>query len=140
VTSTTEQCRGARYILVVDDDDDLRETMELLLSTKGHAVVTAANGAEALESLQVGPTHPCVILLDLMMPVMDGFEMLRRMGADPRLSAVPVVVLTGAGPLADRRQAEVQVEVLRKPVDRQKILSTVERFCPKGEASLGVGA
>jgi CheY-like chemotaxis protein len=140
VTSSTEQCRGARYVLVVDDDDDLRETMELLLSTRGHAVVTAANGAEALQSLQGGPTHPCLILLDLMMPVMDGFEMLRRMGADPALSAVPVIVLTGAGPLADKRQTEVNVEVLRKPVDRQKILSTVERFCPNGAASSGMGA
>jgi CheY-like chemotaxis protein len=69
-----------------------------------------------------------------MMPVMDGFEMLRRMDADPALSALPVVVLTGAGPLADRRSTEVKVEVLRKPVDRSKILATVDRFCPRCQA------
>jgi CheY-like chemotaxis protein len=134
VTISTEQAHSAGYVLVVDDDDDLRETMELLLSTRGHNVVTAANGAEALRSLQDVPAPPCLILLDLMMPVMDGYEMLRRMDADPALSALPVIVLTGAGPLADRRATEVNVEVLRKPVDRSKILATVERFCPRGQA------
>jgi CheY-like chemotaxis protein len=132
VTSSTEPYPDGHYVLVVDDDDDLREAMQLLLSCSGITVTTAANGAEALRSLQGGQAQPCLILLDLMMPVMDGFELLRRMDADPALSAVPVVVLTGAGPLADKRSVQIKVDVLRKPVDRRKILSTVERFCPRG--------
>ena len=108
--------------------------MELLLSGSGRVIMTAANGAEALHSLQSGPAQPCLILLDLMMPVMDGFELLRRMDADPTLSGVPVVVLTGAGLLADKRAAELNVEVLRKPVERSRILAAVERFCPQNGA------
>lgn len=116
-------------MMVVDDDADLREAMELLLARAGRNVVTASDGLEALARLTGAPNKPCLVLLDLMMPRMDGFEVLNRMSADPTLSVVPVVVLTGAGLLIERRASELHTEVLRKPLDRKTILATVDRFC-----------
>jgi CheY-like chemotaxis protein len=130
----TDASEHGHYVLVVDDDDDLRETLALLLARSGREVLTAANGAEALQVLQANPARPCLVLLDLMMPVLDGFQVLARMTADPRLATVPVVILTGAGPLAERRAGGIKVEILRKPhdLDPAKILAKVESLCAGG--------
>ena len=99
---------GAGTVLVVDDDDDLRETVEVLLRAHGHPVATAASGLEALAWLRHRAADTCVVLLDLMMPGMDGFTLHSTMSADPVLSPIPVVVVTGAGaagPPAQRRAA-----------------------------------
>lgn len=81
-------------VLVVDDDPDIREAMIEVLEENGHAATGAANGNEALAHLRAAPDQPCLILLDLMMPVMDGFEFLERVRANPATSHVPIVVLT----------------------------------------------
>ena len=119
------------YVLVVDDDADIRETIETILSNHGLQVTGTSDGSEALAVLRSGRPHPCVILLDLMMPGMDGFEMRARMIADPSLADIPVVVVTGAGLLADRRSAELGqgTQMLRKPFDRATLLDTVTSFC-----------
>jgi len=122
------------YVLVVDDDADIRETIETILSNYGLQVKGTRDGSEALAVLRSGRPHPCVILLDLMMPVMDGFELRARMIADPSLADIPVVVVTGAGLLADRRSAELGqgTHMLRKPFDRTTLLSTVTAYCEPG--------
>jgi CheY-like chemotaxis protein len=79
-------------VLIVEDDEDLREMMAHLLTLEGFEAATAANGREALEYLQT--SRPEVILLDLMMPVMDGFVFLEELQRRPGLGNVPVVVLT----------------------------------------------
>jgi two-component system chemotaxis response regulator CheY len=117
-------------VLVVDDDDDLRESIEVVLASRGHSVATAADGEEALAWLQrQTPDNPCLVLLDLMMPRMNGFELRARMIADPGLAAIPVVIITGAGLLADNSSGALQTEVLRKPIEPSTLLRAVGKFC-----------
>ena len=116
-------------VLVVDDDADLRESIEAVLVSHGHPVATAAGGAEALAWLERRDADPCVVLLDLMMPGMSGFELRSKMVADPGLASIPVVVITGAGLLAERRAGELRAEVLRKPIELPALLHAVKRFC-----------
>src|SRR3954470_15283551 len=80
-------------VLIVEDDEDLRDMMAQLLTIEGFEPATVANGREALEYLQTSE-KPHVILLDLMMPVMDGWEFRRQQKADPDLARVPVIVLS----------------------------------------------
>lgn len=117
------------YVLVVEDDPDMRESMESVLTYAGHTIATVADGVEALSWLSGDRPHPCVIVLDLMMPGMNGLELRSRLRADPHLSTIPVVVLTGAGTLADRSAAELEAEILRKPIDLRDLLAAIHRHC-----------
>jgi CheY-like chemotaxis protein len=116
-------------VLVVDDDPDIRETLGLVLGQHGYAVTTAADGAEALQQLQAGPRHPCLIILDLMMPGMNGFELWERIDTSEDLSAIPIVVLTGAGQQMASRASALNLEVLPKPIELRALLKTVRRYC-----------
>ncbi len=115
-------------ILIVEDDADIREDLAALLKEEGYSVATATNGLEALERLRSDPL-PCVILLDLMMPVMSGWDFRAKQLADPTLASVPVVLLSAATDL--RRHAE-QLKVadyLAKPIQLDRLFKTVERHC-----------
>ena len=113
-------------ILVVEDNDDVREMMAVSLELEGHKVSTAVNGRDALEKLHNG-TRPCVILLDLMMPVMDGWEFQNAVTKDPELRDVPVVVVSAAtGELVNKTHAAAYVP---KPIDMDKLLDVVCDFC-----------
>jgi len=114
-------------VLVVDDDPDIRETISFLLESVGHEVVTAANGEEALLCLREG-LAPCMILLDLMMPIMSGWQFRDEQRRDPALSAIPVVILTGAGNAAEHAATLGVTGYLEKPVPLDTLLSTVRRF------------
>ena len=115
-------------VLIVEDDADLREMMAQLLSLEGYRSETAANGLEALRFLERGDP-PDVILLDLMMPVMDGWEFRRRQVEDPRLSGVPVVVLSAVD---QSRTSELGgASFLKKPLDFDRLLELVRRFCAR---------
>src|SRR5262245_59046120 len=81
-------------ILVVDDDRDIREVLALLLESEGHDVEVAADGADALEKLRRG-LCPAVVLLDMMMPRLDGEGLVRAMRADPHLASLPFIIVTG---------------------------------------------
>jgi len=116
----------ARPVLIVEDDADLREMMAQLLALEGFGATTAANGLEALEYLERG-AKPDVILLDLMMPVMDGWEFRRQQQSDPALAGVPVIILSA---LDQRRAAEVNAAaVLKKPLDFDRLLELVRQYC-----------
>src|SRR5262245_54428513 len=82
-------------IMVVDDDVDIRDALSDMLDDFGHPVVTARNGREAIDQLQSDPL-PSLILLDLMMPVMDGYEFLEAKRKDARIASIPVAILTAA--------------------------------------------
>jgi CheY-like chemotaxis protein len=112
----------------VDDDADIRETLQIVLELQGHQVMLAANGKHALAELAREPL-PCLILLDLMMPEMNGWEFMTAQRADPRLAHIPVVVLSGDGSL-DELATENQLECLEKPVDVTTLVEMVKRFCP----------
>jgi len=111
-------------ILVVEDDEDAREAMVALLQMKGYRVVPAGNGREALDYLDRAPA-PDLIILDLWMPVMDGWEFRSEQTRNPRLAHIPVIVVTA---LADRADVDAN-EVIIKPVDVDRLLTTVDQYC-----------
>jgi len=114
-------------ILVIDDDDDIREVLATLLDEAGFRVVTAANGREALEHLREDP-QPDVILLDLMMPEMDGYQFRAEQQRDPALRAIPTLIVT-AGTVTSRVEALGAEAILRKPVSLRRLVDTIRRFC-----------
>lgn len=111
-------------ILVVEDDEDAREAMVALLQMKGYRVVPAGNGKEALDYLHKAPV-PDLIILDLWMPVMDGWQFRSEQTKDPRLAEIPVIVVTA---LSDRADVEAN-EIIIKPVDVNRLLTTVSHYC-----------
>ena len=113
------------YVLVVDDDDDVRESLRTVLEDEGYRVVALPDGKAALDHLVAGG-RPFVILLDLMMPVMDGATFRDRQAADAALRAIPVILITAAGA---RAAAAVAADgVLQKPVKLETMLELVARY------------
>jgi CheY-like chemotaxis protein len=122
MSSTQSQCP----VLIVEDDEDLRDMMAQMLTIEGFAATAVANGREALDHLRRA-IKPHVILLDLMMPVMDGWEFRRRQQADPELAPVPVIVLSA---LDRTRAAPVDaIAFLKKPLDFDRLLELVRDHC-----------
>jgi CheY-like chemotaxis protein len=113
----------SRYVLVVDDDIDVRESMADILRVEGVEAVVAGDGREALRLLQTRSDKPSLILLDLMMPRMSGWELLEHLGMDRALAAIPVCVVSASGAsLPSGAQA-----MLSKPFDMQRLLDVVAR-------------
>ncbi|WP_163999206.1 response regulator [Pyxidicoccus caerfyrddinensis] len=113
-----------RSVLVVEDDEDIRAAIAEILEGEGYDVVIAANGSEALEELQ-HMRRPCLILLDLMMPVMNGHEFLARIRETPRMQGVPVLVLTAVSTEAPPGARGL----LRKPFIVEELLDAVQNLC-----------
>lgn len=111
-----------RTVLIVDDESDLRNCLGDLFEDEGYRVETAADGREGLERVRSLP-RPCVVLLDLIMPIMSGNEVHAAMQADPALADIPVIVLTSAP-----WRAPSGVLVMRKPIDLNRLLDTVKRL------------
>jgi CheY-like chemotaxis protein len=118
---------AAQSILVVEDDNDIRRSVCDILEDEGFATLSARNGLEALELLRDQPTAPSVILLDLMMPVMDGWQFHLRLANDTTIPPIPVVVMSAYA--RDGRIASLQW--LQKPIRLERLLSAI------GEAKAG---
>ena len=118
-----------RAILVVEDDVDVREALATLLETQGYRVVEAENGLEALGRLRDRDVDVCLILLDLFMPVMNGWDFRDEQLRDPTLAAVPVVVVTADVTARHSGKDLRAAEYLTKPVDFDHLLSVVARHC-----------
>ena len=116
----------ASSVLVVDDDPNLVRLMSKFLKLEGFAPVPAANGAEALKYLRDGG-HASVILLDLRMPVMDGWTFRREQMGDPGLAGIPIVVLSGME--SDRVQDMDAAASFHKPVSFPEVVGVVRRLC-----------
>jgi CheY-like chemotaxis protein len=113
-------------VLIVEDDADLREMMAQLLTMEGFVSTAVANGREALEYLRHGG-RPHVILLDLMMPVMDGWEFLREQHRETDFAAVPVIILSA---LDQHRAGNTgNAEYLKKPLDFDRLVQLVRQHC-----------
>lgn len=115
-------------VLVVDDEEDQRETLRLILEHNGYAVQTAENGEHALENMKAGSRPPCLVILDLMMPVMDGWKLWSEMSKDDALASIPVVVVSGVAqfPAAKRIPA---VAHLPKPIELTKLYKILAQHC-----------
>jgi CheY-like chemotaxis protein len=118
-------------ILVVDDDADIREALIDILEDHGYRTRAAANGREALDALR-GGLQPDVILLDLMMPVMDGAQFRREQLNDPQLRDYPVVVISAGNDLDQHATSLGIAERLRKPLDLERLLEMLERHARPG--------
>lgn len=112
-------------ILVVDDDTKNVRLLEVLLRPRGYAVLTASNGAEALE--QVHQEHPDLILLDVMMPLVDGFEVCKLLKDHPETQLIPVVLMTALNSVEDRIKGldAGDDDFLTKPVHRDELLARI---------------
>ena len=115
-------------VLVVEDDPDIRATLCEALDDHGYASVGAANGAEALDYLRNAPETPCLILLDLMMPVMDGQTFRNEQRADPRLAEIPVIVISAYRDV-EKYATELAADYLAKPVRLDALLDVARRHC-----------
>ncbi len=117
---------GEEVVLLLEDDDDARTLLGDLLESEGYKVVSFANGAEGLKYLEHAEL-PCLVILDLRMPVMDGAEFRAIMLKDPRLSKIPAIVVTAFDPSA---AASLAVQrVFKKPVNVQSLLRVVREYC-----------
>ncbi len=117
-------------ILVVDDETEMRDRLRLLLQLEGFAVETATNGRDALDQLQAG-LRPCVIVMHLMMPVMNGVEFRQQQVQDPELARIPVITYSGLAELDRRRGASLGSVGSRAPKDIDGILALVRQHCSK---------
>src|SRR5262245_8785229 len=115
-----QQGHEGRTVLVVDDDEDIRESLREVLEAEKYAVCTAADGRGALEVLAAAARRPSLILLDLMMPGMNGWEFLKAIKADAGFAQIPVVVLS-----ASHSRVEAATSVLRKPIALDTLLHVV---------------
>lgn len=116
-------------ILVVDDDPMIRDVIAELLEEEGYVVVRAANGMEALNILQQHAVLPCIILLDLMMPRMNGWEFCAAQRQHPVFASIPVVTISAH---VDFMGTTAKINVaahIPKPLDFDRLLSTVQHFC-----------
>ncbi len=115
-------------ILVVEDDKDIRDCIQSVLELEGYSVQTSENGREALDHL--ASRTPSLILLDLMMPVMDGWEFLQKLNQLPSDRKAPVVVVSAVANQSDKATLSFLAKgFVKKPIDLDALLLTVQRFC-----------
>jgi CheY-like chemotaxis protein len=120
--------RPHRRILIVEDDLDIRDVLTQVLEYEGFEVAAASNGREALDYLRSHP-KPGLILLDLMMPVMDGWQFRSEQQQDEQLSSIPVVILSADGNAYQKAAIIRAAGYLKKPVELETLLDTVNRHC-----------
>jgi CheY-like chemotaxis protein len=123
---STGRCKR---VLVVEDDRDVRDSILEVLEDNEYEPLIASNGVEALEKLRDPEQRPCVILLDVMMPVMDGWGFRAVQSEDSELNAIPVVVLTAHASAAQTARDMRAAGFLRKPVELDDLLAAVQRHC-----------
>jgi CheY-like chemotaxis protein len=119
-------------ILIVEDDGEVREMLETLLTTEGFHTVSAEDGLEGLHLLRTvrrrAPDVPCLVLLDLTMPRLSGHEFRRAQLGDPAVASVPIAVMSGATDIEQRAHALGAVATVAKPIDCDLLLNVVRRF------------
>lgn len=118
-----------RAILIVDDDDDIRELLAEYFEEEGYRVTTARDGLDALTQLRAGGAPPRLILLDLMMPGMNGFQFLAEFRGDPTLPRIPVVVVSAHGGLGPAERAAIAAPIVAKPFALPRLLELVGELC-----------
>ena len=119
----------SRPILIVDDDEDIRDALRDTLQDEGHEAVAVRDGASALSWLKQVEATPCLILLDWNMAPMNGAQVLQAIRTDPELSALPVVLVTADARIEEKARSPGLTAALRKPVDLNALFAVVERHC-----------
>jgi CheY-like chemotaxis protein len=130
-----DMARSSHSVLVVDDDADIRSCLADILEYEGYQVKTAVNGRDALGILR--EWHPNAIMLDLMMPILDGWAFLDRQRADPQLADIPVIVMSASHTL-DSESQQRAVEMVQKPFELDTILSKLAEVASRCQSAGGV--
>jgi CheY-like chemotaxis protein len=125
----------AACILVIEDDNDIRTSIEEVLKDEGYGVLSATNGREALTLLETMRPKPNLILLDIMMPVMDGFQFREEQLKDDELAQVPTVILSADGHLPIKAAKANTHFFLKKPVDLDELFDLVRKFCKSADGA-----
>jgi CheY-like chemotaxis protein len=131
-SSSADEVRVDLRILLIDDDVPSAEALRELLDRAGHSVVCARNGREALDRLRETGGF-CVILLDVMMPVMDGFEFREEQLKDPSFASIPVIVLTAHGHAGEQTKRLQSERFFPKPFSPPELLRAIRDYCPPQE-------
>ncbi len=121
------------YILVVDDEIDIREALVEILKREEYSVESARNGQDALDFLKAAKRLPQLIILDLFMPIMDGKEFLNILTQDPKMNHIPILVVSGSEQAIPHPPKHCQV--FRKPFPAHELLLTVKTLLKPGEFS-----
>jgi CheY-like chemotaxis protein len=121
-------------ILIIDDEPEISRLISEVLTEEGYMVDQTANGYAALAYLRAVPTLPCVILLDLMMPLMSGWDFLRVQQSDAMLASIPTVVISAAHTFEAAKVLGAQ-DCLVKPLDLDYIVNIVQRYCVRAPTS-----
>jgi two-component system, chemotaxis family, chemotaxis protein CheY len=116
----------SRTILIIEDDRDIRESLAEILEAEGYATARATNGQEGLDYLR-SAAKPNLILLDLMMPVKDGYDFANELVRDPRISDIPVIVMSADGSVLKKGTIAKADEWVRKPIDLEEFLEAIQR-------------
>jgi CheY-like chemotaxis protein len=116
-----------KTVMIVDDDPDIRDAFSSILEIEGYEVVCAEHGQAALDYLSSNDQRPCMIFLDLMMPVMDGWEFRDRQRQLPQHADIPVIVVTAAG--RDRGTGIDAARILQKPIGYEQIMEAIQTYC-----------
>lgn len=120
----------SNVILVVEDNEELRQTLEEILQAGGLETAGAGDGLQALQYLRTAPT-PALILLDVMMPVMNGNEFREEQLKDPRLAVIPTIILSALDAEQQQQQVPNATGYLRKPVQFDDLLTLARQFAPR---------
>lgn len=112
------------HVLIVEDEQELRESLEELFEDEGFVVSTAENGADALAQLQNASQLPCCMILDLLMPVLNGIELYAEMKQDARLADLPIIVTT-----SDPSRAPEGLLIMKKPINLERLVLAVRQYC-----------
>ena len=120
------------HVMVVEDDETIRDSLLEYLADKGYHTKGAADGKQALDELAADPVAPCLIVLDLMMPVMDGWAFRAEQLRDPQLAQIPVVVISAVRDVAKQTKDLGLIGCLKKPIDLKKLLTLVSEHCCTG--------
>ena len=121
---TATAANSPSVVLIVEDEEESRETLRELLELEGFVVQTAANGREGLDAIAALGGRLCVVLLDLFMPVMDGWQVVDALRREGRLGSVRVVIVTSAA-----HRAPPGVPVLEKPLDIARLMEAIQQTC-----------
>ena len=121
----------APLVMVVDDDDDIRTTLGEILATLKYDVTVASHGLDALTQLRVG-VRPDVILLDLMMPVMDGYEFILELRRHAALATIPILVITAAGNAQVEAAKIAAAGHIQKPFKANELLAAIDQIVSAG--------
>lgn len=118
-----------REILVVEDDKSIRTLLSELLTSEGYKTTVASNGEEAIHYLRRHPSNVKLVLLDLMMPIKDGFQVSEEMQRDPLLSKISIIIMSAAAQLAQAEKKIASKAAISKPIQIDTLMQAIQTYC-----------